>query len=641
MKQGTEATNIKRDVAIGRALLLTLVALALLTVLRLCLVWSIRQSSGASMAPLHVLASTVARMGGDGAFIALVTGIVIALVVLGMRRPALWLHQALLLVTLVAAAANVRFTEYYGQPASLGLLHFSGIHGWESLIHISSYLRFGDVVLLCTPAGLFLVASAVSRNRRLRALLVSRWFSLPALASVIGAMMLITVHNNDQGLPVHQNAIVWFVSTALAQPMARPPHALRDPALPFQVHPTREAPVVSAGTLQQAGVRNVVLVALESTGDVYLQGSERAQILPQITRNSNISAEFRSAYASTAQSFVSLYVMMSGRYPRMQSDPLPASADRAAMPTLIGELMRHGYRTAAFFSAPWVQSGYADFLKEQRMPNLRQGVDQPECHNERAPGIKQIAWRTAPDECTFRAATNWMKQSPQPFFALIWTDQTHYPYHVLAQDGSERSSGPDDAVSMKARYIAAIHNSDRLIGGLLNDLKSAGLLETTLVVVIGDHGEAFQQHGRFVHGYDVFEENVRVPLVFINPRLFHGAVNNDPVSQIDLAPTVLDALQIRSSVRWDGQSLFSGKLRDRTYMISPWGAQIGIRAPSGRYNYDIPTGELQPLPYLLRGMLVETPQPSPADAAKELRLMWNWIATIDWQYDRMRASAGN
>jgi len=71
------------------------------------------------------------------------------------------------------------------------------------------------------------------------------------------------------------------------------------------------------------------------------------------------------------------------------------------------------------------------------------------------------------------------------------------------------------------RYLSALHEGDRALGDLLRGLDRRGLLESTLVIVMGDHGEAFGQHAHTNH-HLLYEEDLHIPLLLINERLFHG-----------------------------------------------------------------------------------------------------------------------
>jgi lipoteichoic acid synthase len=125
-----------------------------------------------------------------------------------------------------------------------------------------------------------------------------------------------------------------------------------------------------------------------------------------------------------------------------------------------------------------------------------------------------------------------------------------------------------------------------------------GQLDSTLIITLGDHGEAFGRHGQYVHASNIYEENVHIPLVFINRRLFAGEESSVIAGQVDIAPTVLDLLGLPQPSDWQGRSLFASDRSPRTYFFAPWadllfGYREGERknifnATSGQYEaYDL------------------------------------------------------
>jgi lipoteichoic acid synthase len=144
------------------------------------------------------------------------------------------------------------------------------------------------------------------------------------------------------------------------------------------------------------------------------------------------------------------------------------------------------------------------------------------------------------------------------------------------------------------RYVSLIHEADAQIGRLLDRLRESGLAEDTLVVVTGDHGEGFgPPHGISGHGFTVYEDEVRGPLVFWNPRLFRGGSRSNVIgSHPDLAPTVLDVLGIQQPRGWDGRSLFAAARPPRVYLFAAaWGRYLlGVREQNWKYIYDVRGG---------------------------------------------------
>ncbi len=103
---------------------------------------------------------------------------------------------------------------------------------------------------------------------------------------------------------------------------------------------------------------------------------------------------------------------------------------------------------------------------------------------------------------------------------------------------------PSDVRHLRDLYDAGIRTTDDAIGRFLDRLERAGDLDDLLVVVTSDHGEAFGEHGLFLHE-TLFSENVRVPLLIRLPGGYGGGrVQDQPVGHVDLVPTLLDALEV-------------------------------------------------------------------------------------------------
>jgi arylsulfatase A-like enzyme len=113
------------------------------------------------------------------------------------------------------------------------------------------------------------------------------------------------------------------------------------------------------------------------------------------------------------------------------------------------------------------------------------------------------------------------------------------------------------------------------------------VLDSTLVVVVGDHGEAFGQHGHYVHGVDLYEEEVHVPLMLINRRLFHGETDSTLGGMIDVAPTILDLLGATPPASWQGRSLFDSLRTRRVYLFTSRSRVLfGYREGNQKFIYD-------------------------------------------------------
>ncbi len=88
-------------------------------------------------------------------------------------------------------------------------------------------------------------------------------------------------------------------------------------------------------------------------------------------------------------------------------------------------------------------------------------------------------------------------------------------------------------------YDGEVTYTDQYIGKLLDFVAKQEWGARTAFIVTGDHGEAFGEHHQFVHGFELWQNLVRVPLLFVVPGATPRHIDN-PTSAIDLAPTILD-----------------------------------------------------------------------------------------------------
>ncbi|NIM14667.1 MAG: sulfatase-like hydrolase/transferase [Candidatus Aminicenantes bacterium] len=194
------------------------------------------------------------------------------------------------------------------------------------------------------------------------------------------------------------------------------------------------------------------------------------------------------------------------------------------------------------------------------------------------------------------------QQEKEKFFAWIHFYDPHTPYeppeHYKEKFGSH----------LEALYDGEVAFTDLYVGKIIADLESAHLIDQTLIIIVGDHGEAFGEHNEFGHSFFCYEENLRVPLVFYNPRLFLKPRRiKNRVNLVDIMPTVLEMYGQETPGTIHGKSftnLLTGKKDEnqRTFYIESmhgkeemgWAPLTGII--KDRYKYiSLPEPELYDL----------------------------------------------
>ncbi len=181
-----------------------------------------------------------------------------------------------------------------------------------------------------------------------------------------------------------------------------------------------------------------------------------------------------------------------------------------------------------------------------------------------------------------RQLASWLsvRADGAPVFAYIHTVDPHAPYTPpedlragigpvppampwLAQGlpGALAAKGgrvdPAGVAYLRALYDGEVHYTDREFGRFLDLLKWLGLYDHSIVILVGDHGEEFAEHGGFDHGTTVFDEVLRVPLVVKFPgSRWAGYRSRAPVSLVDVVPTLLSEISAGAAVTaFDGQPL--------------------------------------------------------------------------------------
>jgi len=231
-------------------------------------------------------------------------------------------------------------------------------------------------------------------------------------------------------------------------------------------------------------------------------------------------------------------------------------------------LLQQGYRTAFMSPAALAYDKEDEFLRRH---GFREVIDKPRSASQPM------------DSELIANAIRWIKQDQShPFFLTLWTADTHHPY----LSSSVRDYHVND--SYLNRYLNGIEATDQLIAQITDALESIGLADDTLLVITGDHGEAFGEHQETGHGFTTYDEEVHVPVLMVNPRLFaHPRIVHSVGRQIDIAPTVLDLLGYQPPAQWQGTSLRSGLPPPCAFMFAAKGDYVfGLVDGGSKYIFD-------------------------------------------------------
>jgi arylsulfatase A-like enzyme len=118
----------------------------------------------------------------------------------------------------------------------------------------------------------------------------------------------------------------------------------------------------------------------------------------------------------------------------------------------------------------------------------------------------------------------------------------HYPAMERQVLSGKRALTESERPHVISQYDGGIAYMDACLGTLIEQLKQRGLYDNTLLIITSDHGEAFGERAIMGHGLSVYQNEVHVPLIVKYPRSTAEEEISDPVSPVDLVPTILDVL---------------------------------------------------------------------------------------------------
>jgi arylsulfatase A-like enzyme len=290
--------------------------------------------------------------------------------------------------------------------------------------------------------------------------------------------------------------------------------------------PHRRSPPHAA---RQDGARSLLLITIDTLRadavgaygpSTSLGAGSAGARTPAIDALAARGVRFDRAFAPAPITLPSHASVLTGRDPPGHGARHNGMAMRGGVPTIATVAAQAGFATAAFVSA---------FPLDRRF-GLARGFG---AYSDRMPrGADMRPANERSGARTVDEAVEWLgRHAPERFLLWVHLFEPHAPY-----------GDPQDGRPARARYADEVAEADRQVARLVTALGVARA--ETLVVVAGDHGEAFGEHGEIGHSIFVYDTTLRVPLVFSGAGLPGGTVVAEPVSLIDVAPTALRLLAL-------------------------------------------------------------------------------------------------
>jgi arylsulfatase A-like enzyme len=339
--------------------------------------------------------------------------------------------------------------------------------------------------------------------------------------------------------------------------------------------------MLAMGCQRQRHPLNVVIIGVDTLRPDHLgcYGYER-ETSPAIDRLAAGGVVFENVYSQSPWTLPSFATIFTSLYPMQHGASDPNTKLRTEHPTLPMMLLKRGYSTAAIINAPFLSPEY----------RLDRGF---EYYHYRGPFAGRVASGTTTD------ALAWIdKHIDEPFFIFVHYFDPHIPYappepydraffpdydgdlscpfslslalrprittfslnlqgpaHTASRKTMSTLS-PDDWDYIRALYDGEIAFTDEAVGALLDGLDERGLRDNTLIFFLSDHGEEFYEHEGFEHGHTLYDEVIKVPLIISLPGHVPENIRvAEHVRLIDVAPTVLDYLDVEPSTHLEGASI--------------------------------------------------------------------------------------
>lgn len=327
--------------------------------------------------------------------------------------------------------------------------------------------------------------------------------------------------------------------------------------------------------------RNLVLIVVDTLRADHVGGYGYPRpTTPNLDRLAAEGTVFENAFAQSSWTAPSIASLFTSLYPSSHGVTNFLAKLPSGIPTLAEVLQRQGFRTSAIS---------ANFVHVSPAKGFGRGFDSFEALSRPVrPGeaedlFGQVA--VDADAVTERAIAAAGSASGKRIFLYAHFMDPHSNYDPPEPflrrfehpyDGSLTGSTEDLKRAMRSEielaeadlrrlvdlYDAEIAFADAEIGRLLDDLRRRGLYDESVIAVLADHGEEFEDHGGLFHGSTLYEELVRVPLIVRLPGgLGGGARIRELVQVVDVGPTLVEILGLRDERPTQGRSfapLFGG-----------------------------------------------------------------------------------
>lgn len=297
---------------------------------------------------------------------------------------------------------------------------------------------------------------------------------------------------------------------------------------------------------------------------------------------------WRNFYSASTRSCKALLATLYGVHPQVEDDIFTRdpSFSLRGLPDILKE---QGYYNAYFHNGDIDFDRQGDFLLHHGFDTVQGKM---ELHTAFEGKIERSAWGIH-DEYLMRHAADFLSAKDRegtPCFLYLFTVSNHYPWRLPSGVASKTfmtAEGPSEAP-----FFQTMHYADHWLGWFVDRLRSEGLLKKSLVFIFGDHGQPLDEHPEKAQQREgIYEEGVRVPLLLLGKGISPAAID-EVASHIDLLPSLIDMMNIKSLHHGVGRSLKRRKENSEAHFFSPFYPKVlGCRTQQWKLIHNPVSGE--------------------------------------------------
>jgi phosphoglycerol transferase MdoB-like AlkP superfamily enzyme len=294
--------------------------------------------------------------------------------------------------------------------------------------------------------------------------------------------------------------------------------------------------------------RNVVLITVESLSASFLgvYGSDKG-LTPNMDRLAQSGMKFERLFATGTRTVRGLEALSLGT-PPVPGQAIVRRPNNDHLATIGEVLLKQGFSTSFFYGG----YGYFDNMNAYFGANNYKVVDRTDIPKKSI--VFENVWGVA-DEVLFENVLRTFDAKgaiDKPFFAHVMTTSNHRPYTY-----------PDGRIDIKSPggRDGGVKYTDYAIGKFIEEARAKPWFKDTLFVIVADHCAAVAGKSKLPVG------SYHIPMIFYAPDMVNPSTYTPIMSQIDIAPTLVEVLGMEGGDRFFGRSIFrEGEALQRAFI---------------------------------------------------------------------------